>query len=205
MELRSATTDFEIRMTAADDLEIRAGDGDKPNMLVGYAIVWNSLSADLGGFRERVLPGAAKGGISANADIRALVSHNPDLLLGRTSNGTLRVAEDERGLRVEIDVPPTSYGRDLMELVKRRDVRAMSFGFRVAEGGQRFVKENGQTIRELTNINVREVSAIANPAYGETSLFVRVDPSVRRHLDQDAARPHFARCATRFRKTVAEG
>jgi HK97 family phage prohead protease len=170
--------DLEIRFTAAaedDALAVRA-DADKPNRLVGYAAVFNSLSADLGGFKERVVPGAFKNAVTSNVDIRALVDHDSTKLLGRTSNGTLRVSEDAVGLRVEIDLPDTSYAADVKSLVARKDIRGMSFGFRVPEGGQRFTKEGGHTVRELTNIDLREVTVTSIPAYADTSIYVRVDP-----------------------------
>lgn len=205
MEIRSTGNELEIRLTEGDDIEVRAGIGEQPPRLVGYAAVYNSLSADLGGFKERILPGAFKGAVTGNGDIRALVDHDSTKLLGRTSNGTLRVMEDERGLRVEVDLPDTSYARDVRTLVARKDVRGMSFGFRVPEGGQRFTKEGGQTIRELTNIDLREVTVTSIPAYGATSVQVRVDPSVQRHLTQESSRPNFARCAGVFRSLLVKG
>src|SRR5437763_1584965 len=108
MEIRSNNNELEIRLTEGDDIEVRAGEAGQPNKLVGYAAVYNSLSADLGGFKERIMPGAFKGSVAGSTDIRALVDHDSTKLLGRTSNGTLRVAEDQRGLRVEIDLPDTS-------------------------------------------------------------------------------------------------
>jgi HK97 family phage prohead protease len=198
------STDLEIRFTTADDLEIRAGENDS-SKLIGYAIRWGDLSADLGGFKERVMKGAVSATLAAQTDIRALVSHDPEKLLGRTSNRTLTVTEDDKGVRVEIDVAPTTYGRDLMTLVKRGDIKKMSFGFTVPDGGQRFLKDNGVAIRELTAINLREVSAVANPAYGTTSLSIRVDPSVRQYLDWEFSRPIFAKCAAKFRNTIVNG
>lgn len=206
MEIRSTNNELEIRLTEGDDLEMRLGTGEQPHRLVGYAAVFNSLSADLGGFKERIVPGAFKGSVTGGGDIRALVDHDYSKLLGRTSNGTLRVMEDDKGLRVEIDVPhETSYGKDIMALVKRKDVRGMSFGFRVPEGGQRFAKEGGQTIRELTNVDLREVTVTSCPAYGATSVSVRVDPSIRQQIDQQNARPHFVRCAQLFRSSLVKG
>ena len=115
--------------------ELRAAD-DQPDRLTGYAAVFNSLSEDLGGFRERIAPGAFKRTLNDNADVLALVGHKRDLPLGRTASGTLTLAEDDRGLRIAIDLPDTSYARDLRASVKRRDITGMSFGFSVAEDGR---------------------------------------------------------------------
>jgi hypothetical protein len=205
MEIRSTGNKLEIRLTEDDALEVRAGVGDGPSKLVGYAAVYNSLSADLGGFKERILPGAFKGSVVGNTDIRALVDHNSEKLLGRTGNKTLRLAEDAKRLRIEVDLPDTSYARDVKTLVARGDIRGMSFGFRVPDGGSRFTKESGQTIRELSNIDLREVTVTSIPAYGDTSVQVRVDPSIRQHIEQENERPNFARCAGAFRRLLAEG
>ena len=123
------------------------------------------------------MPGAFSGSLAGTNDIRALVEHDATKLLGRTSAGTLKLAEDDKGLRAEIDLPDVSYANDLKALVKRGDIKGMSFGFRVPDNGQRFMKENGLTVRELTNINLKEVTVTANPAYGDTSVHVRVDPA----------------------------
>lgn len=166
---------------ASDDKELQlrfTEDSQRPRLLVGYAAVFNSLSSDLGGWKEQIKPGAFRNSVKNNLDIRALVDHDPTRLLGRTSNGTLRAYEDERGLKVEIEVPDTSYGRDVMELVRRGDYRSMSFGFRVPAGGQSVSKEGGQAVRTLTEVDLREVSAVSVPAYGATSLHLRIDPEI---------------------------
>lgn len=179
---------------------------ETPNRLVGYAAVFNSLSADLGGFKERIKPGAFNQSLTGGGDIRALVDHDSSKLLGRTSSGTLRIGEDERGLRVEIDLPDTSHARDVLSLVKRRDVRGMSFGFRVREGGQRFTKEAGQTIRELSAIDLREVTVTSIPAYADTSLNVRVDPAIAKQVAaENSGRPQWSDRMALLRNTLVRG
>lgn len=196
------SNDIEIRITT-ETIEYRAGESGQPNKLVGYAAVYGSLSADLGGFKERIAPGAFKGAVNGTMDVRALVDHNPEKLLGRTSANTLRLSEDSKGLRVEVDLPDTSYANDLKALMKRGDVPGMSFGFKVPDGGQRFIRENGQAVRELTNITLKEVSAITStPAYGDTSLQLRVDPEVIRQIGQPEIFANRSRCAAILRNTL---
>lgn len=188
-----------------DNTELRIAAPETPNRLVGYAAVFNSLSADLGGFKERIIPGAFRSSVTSGGDVRAPVDHDPSKLLGRTGNGTLRIAEDQTGLRVEIDLPEgVSYADDVRALVKRGDVRGMSFGFRVPAGGQRFIKQGGQTIRELTAVNLREVTVTSVPAYGDTSIQVRVDPSVVAQLKTTAETPNSATRRQTLRKILAE-
>src|SRR5436190_5368915 len=88
-----------------ENTELRFADPETTNRLVGYAAVYNSLSADLGGFKERIKPGAFRSSVTGGTDIRALVDHDASKILGRTSSGTLRLSEDQVGLRIEIDLP----------------------------------------------------------------------------------------------------
>ncbi|HEX8323911.1 MAG TPA: HK97 family phage prohead protease [Tepidisphaeraceae bacterium] len=169
---------------------------------MGYAAVYNSLSADLGGFKERIRPNAFRNSIAGGTDIRALVDHDASKLLGRTSAGALRLSEDQVGLRIEIDLPEgVSYANDIRSLIKRGDIKGMSFGFRVPTGGQSITKEAGQTIRELSEINLKEVTVTSIPAYGDTSVYVRsavIDPTVLQMIE----RPHFNHRVARFRRAL---
>ena len=113
----------ELERRASADI---AADGRR---VAGYAIVFGDLSEDLGGFREVIMPEAVDRTLSEQIDVRALANHNPADVLGRVSAGTLRLQKDARGLLVSIDLPKTSTGNDLLELVSRRDVSGMSFSF----------------------------------------------------------------------------
>ncbi|MFD9904783.1 HK97 family phage prohead protease [Streptomyces sp. NPDC059063] len=149
--------------------EIRA-DGDSLTMR-GYAYRFNELSLNLGGFRERIVPGAGADSLRAN-DVVATFNHDNNNALGRMSAGTLRTGEDAEGGWYEIDLPNTTVGRDLAELLKRGDVRGSSFTFRVNDGGQRvhdeLDEESGLPIREITSMDVVELGPVLNPAYPTT-------------------------------------
>lgn len=84
-------------------------------------------------FREQIAPGAFTRAIDEGQDVALLINHDPNLVLGRTSAGTAQLEQTERGLKVNADFPDTSYARDLVTLLERRDVSQMSFGFRVKE------------------------------------------------------------------------
>ncbi|MCC6147412.1 MAG: HK97 family phage prohead protease, partial [Anaerolineaceae bacterium] len=101
----------------------REGGGKK---ITGYSAVFNSLSEDLGGFYERIQQGAFTKTLQ-EADIRALFNHDPNYPLGRVKANTLRLAEDEIGLGIEIDLPDTQYASDLAVSIERGDVDQMSF------------------------------------------------------------------------------
>ncbi len=152
------------------DLERRgisvAVDGEK---IVGHAIVYGSLSQDLGGFRELVRSGAARAAVKPSADVVALYNHDMGLVLGRTPI-TLHLTEDERGLAFELTPPNTAAGRDALELVRRGDVRGASFGFRTLMDAWR--NDQGAVVRELLEIDIHEISLTAFPYYKDTDVAV---------------------------------
>jgi HK97 family phage prohead protease len=145
--------------------------------LVGYAAKFDSLSEDLGGFVERILPGAFARSLEAGADVRCFVEHDPSKLLGRVSAGTLRLREDEIGLRVECDLPEgVSYAEDLRRLLARGDINQFSFGFRTPPGGDEWgtvSDEDPRRLRTLRSIDLVEVSCVAIPAYEATEAALR--------------------------------
>jgi hypothetical protein len=150
-------------------VELRAEEGDGQRSIVGYAAVFNSLSEDLGGFRERIAPGAFAG--AADADVRALFNHDPNLVLGRSTAGTLTLGEDEVGLKIRITPPDTQYARDVMALIERGDVSQMSFGFRTVKDD--WEQGDGGTIRTLQQVSLYDVSPVTFPAYPATHVQMR--------------------------------
>lgn len=165
--------DFELRYIATS-LAIRAATAERPEGLTGYAAVFGSQSEDLGGFREVISPGAFSDTLASREDVRALRNHDPAMLLGRTSSGTLKLAQDAGGLSFDLDVPDTSYSRDMMTLVKRGDVKGMSFGFNVAKGGDSWSKRDGMSLRTINKVKtLGEISVVDSPAYRATSLQIR--------------------------------
>ncbi|MEU2760446.1 HK97 family phage prohead protease [Streptomyces sp. NPDC007094] len=168
------TTTRELRV-AVGALEERASDDGRISMR-GYAYRFNELSQNLGGFRERIVPGAGAPSLRQN-DVYATFNHNASALLGRTSSGTLRVGEDREGGFYEIDLPDTSVGRDVAELLKRGDLKGSSFTFRVLDGGQRRAEEDdpetGLPVREITAMDVSELGPVTNPAYLTTQASLR--------------------------------
>jgi HK97 family phage prohead protease len=157
----------------ADVLELRHGGGDLTvdnSRIRGYAIVFESLSEDLGGFRERILPSAVDRTLREALDVRALVDHDSAKVIGRTRAGTLTLRKDRNGLKVEIDPPNTTAARDIVESVQRGDVSGMSFAFRTLEDDWHM--EDGMPIRDVIDMKIREISIVSFPAYGATSVDV---------------------------------
>ena len=139
----------------------------------GYAIVFNSMSENLGGFKERIAPGFVDRTLREGVDVRALVDHDSAKVLGRLSAGTLRLAKDRTGLVAHISPPRTSYGADIVESVKRGDVSGMSFRFRITPDGDSWDEEDGYPVRTLNDGWISEVSVVTFPAYPETDAAVR--------------------------------
>lgn len=150
-------------------IEAKAADGRRT--LAGYAVVFNSEARIGDWFNERIAPGAFDRALATDADVRALIDHNSGRVIGRTKSGTLRLAVDERGLKVEIDVPDTADGRDLMVLVERGDISGMSFGFRVTK--QEWDESGDTPLRTIQSVDLYEVSVVAFPAYNDTSIAMR--------------------------------
>lgn len=148
--------------------ELRAEEGDEGKILTGYAAVFNVLSVDLGGFREKIKPGAFKGSLAD--DVRALWSHNDEIVLGRTKAGTLELAEDEVGLRFKLKLPNTTAGRDAFESVSRGDVTGVSFGFDTVRDEW---AQGEPPIRTLVEARLWEISPTCFPAYPQTDVAVR--------------------------------
>jgi hypothetical protein len=154
------TREFEIA------LELRE-EGDEMT-LTGYAALFNSRSENLGGFTEVIAPGAFKRSLNSRNDIKLLWNHDTSAVLGSTRAGTLKLVEDERGLRVEASLPNTTHGRDARELVKRGDVTGFSFGFTIpGRGGDEWNAEG--TERTLKSVRLHEVSLTPFPAYTATN------------------------------------
>lgn len=152
--------------------------GKKKPVIRGYAALFNSDSQDLGGFVERIAPGAFDEVMKRGTDVVALYNHDPMFLLGRESSGTLRLFVDERGLRYEID-PPESRA-DVVEAIERSDVRGSSFAFRVKGSGEAWSRTaDGRQLREIRTIDgLFDVGPVLKPAYSATESFVS-----RRALD----------------------
>jgi HK97 family phage prohead protease len=161
--------------------EINLDTAKRPK-IVGYAAVFNSPSRPFpmrkdqphgSKFREIVRPGAFRESIANRSAVFALFQHDESAVLGSLQNGTLRLSEDTRGLRYEIDPPDTQAGRDVVELIRRGDVRGSSFGFKVRAGGQTLKRDGGQFIRELRSLELLDVSPVLVGAYPAAEVSLR--------------------------------
>jgi len=148
--------------------ELKALEGSRT--VEGYASVFNSMSEDLGGFREIILPGAFSEVL--DNDVRALYNHDSNYLLARTASGTLELKEDSKGLYYRFEMPNTTYGNDMLELFRRGDLSQSSFGFTVEKDSWKL--ENGQHVRYIERVgSLFDVSPVVYPAYTAASSGLR--------------------------------
>ena len=164
----------EERVFTLDQVEVRDGEPGKPARIVGHAAVFNSWSEDLGGYRERIAPGAFRKTVQ-ESDIRALWNHDPNFVLGRTKSSTLSLHEDKKGLLIEITPPDTQLVRDLvLEPMRRGDVDQASFAFRaIAEEMSAGPNRAGLYERTLQEMQLFDVSPVTFPVYSQTDMAVR--------------------------------
>lgn len=153
--------------------EVRVSqDAEGRPVLEGYAVLWDSWSEDLGGFRERFVRGAFSDSLEAD-DIRVIWQHNPEYVFGRNRAGTAEFEEDDRGLRYRVVVPDAQWARDALESIRRGDVTQNSFMFSVPQGGDAWEIKDGMSYRTVKMARLFEVGPQTFPAYPDTSVAVR--------------------------------
>jgi hypothetical protein len=150
--------------------EIRAGDDGI--RVSGHAAVFNQV-ADIGGmFREVILPGAFTEAIKRD-DVVFLINHD-GLPLARTRSGTLKLTEDDTGLRMETTLDADDPDvKAIVGKMKRGDLDKMSFAFRVEPGGQEWDDTQEPPLRTIRQASLHDVSIVTTPAYEGTDIGLR--------------------------------
>jgi HK97 family phage prohead protease len=156
-EVRTNSVEFEVRAE---------GDGMS---FSGYASVFNSPSEDLGGFIEYVAPGAFRRSLQSRNEVKLLWNHDAGEPLASLRGGTMQLVEDDRGLKVTAQLPNTTRGRDVAELLRTKVIDSMSFGFNVIKDSW---SADGKT-RTLESVRLFEASIVSFAAYPATTATVR--------------------------------
>ena len=188
LEQRQGANDMkpERRYFQLSELRIQRKDESDHPKIVGYAAVFDSLSEDLGGFREKIAQGAFKNSISRGDDVRALFNHDSNYVLGRSLSNTLNLNEDRKGLRIEIDPPDTQFSNDLLVSIGRGDISQMSFGFYTKSDTWEESEDKKEVTRTLNEVDLVDVSPVTFPAYPETQVALRsMDKWKQQHSDAD--------------------
>lgn len=170
------------------------------NTLHGHAAVFGQTAKVPGGY-ERLATTAFDGVLDrSDSDVVALINHDPAMLLGRQSAGTVRVKVDDEGLAFEVDLPDTSYANDLRKLISRGDMTGASFGFLPGDDGTWTRTEDGSQLHTINTVTyLRDVSPVTFPAYDGAGVALRnydLDPPTgRSQLIRARARAHLGRGA----------
>lgn len=155
---------------------------DNSRIVEGYAIVFNQPSRQLYDraskkvFTEIIDPRAVTDLMLSDQDIKMLYNHSNDMLLARSTYGygTLKYEVDEYGVKYRFEMPNTSVGNDVLELIKRGDVWGCSFAFTYAKDGVKDEKRNGHNYRTVIGIeSIDDFSIVVDPAYLGTYVCTR--------------------------------
>lgn len=199
-------TDRDIRYTPGK-IEVRRHTDKAGSIgtISGYSAVFNSRSEDLGGFTEFMAEGAFSRVLTDDPDVRGLVNHDSNQLIGRTSAGTMRLVQDNRGLKYDIDVADTQAGRDIMVSVERGDTTGSSFAFTVES--DEWATVDGAQERTITAVKgLFDSGPVTFPAYPASVSQVSLrslDAAVKRSQDTDP-RPNRTKYLGRVESDVAK-
>lgn len=169
-------TEAERRFTVVR-VEARSAD-DSKHTIGGYAAKFNKFSQNLGGFREKLLPGVFNRAESQGwpgfdgSGVLARYNHEDDSLLGTTGSGSLRLTVDGDGLQYEVDLLDDSLSERVFKLVQRGDVAKSSFAF-IADDDEWDVDESGFPMRTVVQARLGDVAPVNSPAYLDTSTGLR--------------------------------
>lgn len=155
----------EIRTFDITNLSTRDVTENNSRIVTGYAAVFNSRTLLWEGLEEVISPGAFSKALS-NSDVRCLFDHDWGKVLGRTKSGTLRLEEDERGLKFEVELPNTTDANNLIESMSRGDIDQCSFGFIPTE--ETWDYNTDPVLRTVNEVELFEVSIVSLPAYQDT-------------------------------------
>ncbi|MGE7427963.1 HK97 family phage prohead protease [Bacillus thuringiensis] len=160
-------------------IEVREVNEDEGKRTISGSIKYNNESAEMRDwwgdtFVEEIAEGAFDESLKVR-DVVGLWSHDTSQVLGNTKSKTLRIENDKKELRFELDIPNTTVGNDAWELIKRGDVDGVSFGMKVTKDKwSSEERENGKIYkRSILNAELYEISPVAFPAYPTNEVSVR--------------------------------
>ena len=151
--------------------EVRASHDDRK--IEGKAIAFNSISCDLGGFREQIIPEAISEDVINSSDIFFLLNHSNNRgVLARQKNGFGSLKTDIRddGVYFSFEAPQTSLGDELLEYLRRGDITQCSFAFTVKDDKWERQADNSYVRTILRFDKIFDMSAVFSPAYDATEV-----------------------------------
>jgi HK97 family phage prohead protease/HK97 family phage major capsid protein len=152
-------------------LETREENGER--IIEGYAALYDN-ETNIGPFKESISRGAFDNVL--DNDVRALINHDPSLVLGRTSSGTLELTTDDVGLKYRVKLGNQQYATDLYESIQRGDISQSSFAFTIKD--QTWSEDrSSRSVDEVAQL--LDVSPVTYPAYKEASVVAREEEQVK--------------------------
>lgn len=159
------TRNFKSNLTIREEVE------KQEKVIEGYFVVFNTETELWPGAFEEIDSGAFYE--TLENDIRALINHNTEMVLGRTKSGTLEIRLDEKGLWCRIVINENDIdAMNLYARVQRGDVDQCSFGFNILEEETEF-RDDGTVKWTIKKIDLHEVSVVTFPAYEATGVQAR--------------------------------
>lgn len=175
-------------------------DPKKPK-LKGYAAVFDELSEEFFGMREKIAKGAFLKSIKED-DVRMLWNHDPNYILARNKSGTLKIWEDSKGLAFEAVLPETQFAKDLLESVKRGDVSQGSFGFVLKK--ERWERTGEVPCRTILEAKLYDISPVVFPAYPATEVSLACRAKILELQGKSKSTPSWKELSARIKKTEAK-
>lgn len=164
---------METRYMQMKDVTTRSGE-DGELYLEGMFAIYDSVYKVYEGATESIARGAFSEAV--NGDVRALYNHNTDLVLGRTSAGTLELRDTDAGLwgRIKINKDDTD-AMNAYSRIQRGDLTGCSFGFDIPQDGESVVVRDDGTVHwTITRVDpLYEISPCVFPAYEATHISAR--------------------------------
>lgn len=197
------STGRETRAFSLNAIDVERRDDGSALRLSGYAAVFNQRASIAGLFDEVIRPGAFRRAIEDRQDVALLFNHDPNTVIARTTNGTLRLSEDESGLWFEAELDARdSDAQRVVAKVESGIVSQCSFAFDVPRNGDRWQERAEPPLRELLDLNLYDVSPVTYPAYPTTSVQARNRANEMMQDDQPVVPATVSRQPTYYRRRI---
>lgn len=190
---KDTTAEQNDRETRVALIQYRAATAEDkgPGKVEMYAAKYNKQSEKLWDFYEVFEPGCFADALT-DSDIRALVNHDPNLVLARNTSGTLVIQDNDTGLLCSFGLPDTSYARDLAESMARGDISQCSIAFTIAEDEWIYNSQESFWLRKIHKVKrLYDVSVVTYPAYPDTEASLRSKPSEGSNPESDTRHDEF--------------
>ena len=177
-EIRVINRNVELRASGSED--------DAQDYVEGIGIIYDTEVEIWPGFFEKIRSGALSDSLKDGSVKKSFFNHNPSFVLSTTeSDPALELKDESDGLRFKSPIPDTTYGNDLRENLKRKNVRGASFSFDVDKEGEIItIDEKDNWHREITKATLYEIGPVTNPAYESTEVSLRSVENIVKEIKQ---------------------